>query len=208
MQPPRKALIVVDLQNDFVNGSLPVPDAASIVPVVNRIRDAFDLVVFTKDWHPANHGSFAVNHPGRNTYDQAELDGLPQTLWPVHCVQGERGAELVAGLNMDNAHIFVKGTDPTIDSYSGFADNGHRKSTGLGEFLKSKEVTDVFVCGLATEYCVKATALDAVQLGFKTHVIEDATRGVNRQPGYVANAMDEMRTAGAVITTSSAVIKS
>lgn len=206
-EPTTKALIVVDLQNDFVDGSLPVPDAASIIPVVNRIRQAFDIVVFTKDWHPADHCSFASNHPGGKPFDQADPNGLPLILWPVHCVQGERGAEFVEGLNTDSGPVFVKGTDPSVESYSDLAD-GQGKSTGLREFLKSKGVTEVFICGLATDYCVKATALDAVRLGFKTHVIEDAIRGVERRPGDVCKAMREMRTAGVDITTSSAMTTS
>ncbi len=200
--PATHALIVVDVQNDFVSGSLLVPNAAEIVPVVNRIREAFATVVFTKDWHPANHGSFAVNHLGKQVLEQIDLNGLPQTLWPPHCIQGEPGAELVAGLNSERAYLFVKGTDPGIDSYSGFFDNGHRKATGLGEFLKTNGVTDVYVCGLATDYCVKATAIDAVQLGFNTYLIEDASRGVNIQPDDVANAIKEMQAAGVCIATS------
>lgn len=201
-RPSNSALIVVDLQNDFVDGSLAVPDARALIPAVNRLRGEFDVVVFTKDWHPANHGSFAVNHPAKAVFEQIFLNGLPQTLWPVHCVQGSHGAELVAGLHAGGAHIVLKGTDPGIDSYSGFADNGHRKSTDLEEFLESKHVSDVFVCGLATDYCVKATAIDSVQLGFKTRLIEDACRGVEQRPGDIAGAIGEMRAAGVLIITS------
>jgi nicotinamidase/pyrazinamidase len=201
--PITHALIVVDVQNDFVTGSLAVPDGAAVVPVVNRLREAFATVVFTKDWHPANHGSFAVHHPGKQAFEQIELNGLPQTLWPVHCVQGEAGAELVAGLNTGSAHVFLKGTDPEIDSYSGFFDNGRRKATGLGEFLKTNGITDVFVCGLATDYCVKATALDAARLGFQTHLIEDASRGI--RSADVAGAIEAMRAAGVRIVTSADV---
>jgi len=193
-----KTLILVDLQNDFLpGGALAVPDGDAIIPVANRLQAAFPLVVATQDWHPANHGSFAANHPGRKMFEQIELDGLPQTLWPVHCAQGTAGAELAPGLRRERiARIFPKGTDALIDSYSGFFDNGHRKSTGLGEWLKASGVTEVFVCGLATDYCVKFTALDAAQLGFKTHFIEDASRGVNLQPDDVRNAIAEMNRAG------------
>ena len=201
-RPPIKALIVVDLQHDFVDGSLAVPSARAIVPIVNRIRDLFEFVVFTKDWHPASHGSFALNHPGKRIFESVALAGLPQILWPVHCVQGERGAELVSEVNTAGADIILKGTDPKIDSYSAFADNGHLRSTGLDRLLKNRRVTDVFVCGLATDYCVKATALDAVQLGFRTHLIEDACRGVDRQPGDIEKALDEMRAAGIQMTDS------
>ena len=196
-----KALILVDIQTDFLpGGALAVPDGAAIIPVVNRLQAKLPLVVATQDWHTANHGSFAANHPGNNVFEQIDLNGLPQTLWPVHCVQGTPGAELATGLQRERiAKIFPKGTDAGIDSYSGLNDNGHRKSTGLGEWLKAKGVTEVFVCGLATDYCVKFTALDAAQMGFKTFFIEDASRGVNLQPDDVKNAAAEMNRAG--ITT-------
>src|SRR5580698_6717336 len=169
-----KALILVDIQNDFLpGGTLAVPDGDVIVPIANRLQAVFPLVVTTQDWHPANHGSFAANHPSRKAFEQIDLFGLPQTLWPVHCVQETTGAQLASDLQQTRlAKIFRKGTDAAIDSYSGFFDNGHRKSTGLGEWLKAKGVTEVFVCGLATDYCVKFTALDAAQAGFKTHLIE------------------------------------
>ncbi|HEV7925956.1 MAG TPA: bifunctional nicotinamidase/pyrazinamidase [Verrucomicrobiae bacterium] len=204
-----KALILVDVQNDFLpGGALPVPDGDAVIPVANRLQGAFPLVVATQDWHPANHGSFAANHPGKKVFEKIDLNGLPQTLWPVHCVQGTSGAELAPGLDRACiARIFPKGTDAGIDSYSGLFDNGHRKSTGLGEWLKARGVTDVFVCGLATDYCVKYTALDALQLGFKTHFIEDASQGVNLQPGDVRNAIAEMNRAGVVTVQSSDVLK-
>ena len=199
-----KALILVDIQNDFLpGGALAVSDGDQIIPVVNQIQSAFPLVVATQDWHPPNHGSFAANHPGKKEYEQIHLNGLPQTLWPIHCVQNTSGAELAPKLNRERIEkIFKKGTDPGIDSYSGFFDNGHRKSTGLVEWLKSSGVTQVFVCGLATDYCVKFTALDAVQQGFKTSLIEDASRGVNIQPNDVADAVSEMKRAGVRISKS------
>ena len=203
-----KALILVDIQTDFLpGGTLAVPDGDAIIPIVNRLQAAFPLVVATQDWHPASHGSFVANHPGKNVFEQIDLNGLPQTLWPVHCVQGTLGAELAAGLEQERiAKIFPKGTDAGIDSYSGLFDNGHRKSTGLGEWLKTKGVTEVFVCGLATDYCVKFTALDAAQMGFKTFFIEDASRGVNLQPNDVANAIAEMTRAGIVAVRSQQVL--
>ena len=193
-----KALILVDIQNDFLpGGALAVREGDDIVPVVNRLLAVFPLVVATQDWHPADHGSFAANHPGREIHEQIDLNGLRQTLWPVHCVQGTPGAELAAGLHRERiAKIFPKGTDAGIDSYSGLFDNGHRKSTGLGEWLKEKGVTEVFVCGLATDYCVKFTALDAANAGFRTCFIEDASRGVNLGPDDVKNAIAEMNRAG------------
>jgi len=201
------ALILVDIQNDFVpGGALPVPEGDKIVPIVNALQPKFDLVVATQDWHPSNHGSFAANHPSKKPGDHTDLNGLQQILWPVHCVQNSPGAALVPGLETHRiARIFQKGTDHSIDSYSGFFDNGHRKATGLGEFLKGRNVTDVFIAGLATDYCVKFSSLDAVKLGFKTHVIEDACRGVNLKPDDVAGAIQEMKAAGVQITSSSNV---
>ena len=204
-----KALILVDVQNDFLpGGALAVPEGDLVIPVANRLQAVFPLVVATQDWHPANHGSFAANHPGKKVFEQIVLNGLPQTLWPVHCVQGTSGAELASGLKRERiAKIFPKGTDPGIDSYSGLFDNGHRRSTGLGEWLKAKGVTEVFVCGLATDYCVKFTALDAAQFGFKTNFIEDASRGVNLQPNDVRNAIVEMNRAGIATVQSSDLLK-
>jgi nicotinamidase/pyrazinamidase len=192
------ALILTDIQNDFVpGGALAVNEGGQIVPIVNRMQSHFDLVVATQDWHPPNHGSFAANHYGKKPGDVVDLDGLPQILWPVHCVQNSVGAAFVPALDMKQvAEVFQKGTDPRIDSYSTFYDNGHRKATGLGDYLKARRVTDVFIVGLTTDYCVKFSALDAIRLGFKTHVIEEACRGVNLKEGDAAKAIEEMRKAG------------
>jgi len=202
-------LVLVDIQNDFLpGGALAVPDGDKVIPVANQLQAAFPLVVATQDWHPANRGSFATSHPGKKVFEQIELNGLPQTLWPVHCVQNTKGAELAIALNRERiTKVFPKGTDAGIDSYSGLFDNGHRKSTGLGEWLKAQGVTEVFVCGLATDYCVKFTALDAAQMGFKTHLIEDASRGVNLRPDDVNNAIEEMRRAGIAVVKSAELIK-
>src|SRR5579871_2669771 len=204
-----KALILVDIQNDFLpGGALAVPDGDAVIAVANRLQPAFPIVVATQDWHPVNHGSFAANHSGKNAFAQTELNGLPQTLWPVHCVQNTKGAALAANLNQERiAKVFRKGTDAGIDSYSGFFDNGHRKTTGLGDWLKEKGVKEVFVCGLATDYCVKFTALDAAQLGFRTSVIEDASRGVNLGADDVKNALSEMKRAGISIVQSAELLK-
>jgi nicotinamidase/pyrazinamidase len=203
-----KALIVTDIQNDFLpGGALAVPDGDVLIPIANQLQAAFPLVVATQDWHPANHGSFAANHPGKKVFEQTELNGLRQTLWPVHCVQNSAGAALATNLDQSRfAKIFRKATDADIDSYSAFFDNGHRKSTGLGDWLKEKGVTEVFACGLATDYCVRFTALDAVQLGFKTSVIEDATRGVNLGSDDVKNAVSEMKHAGVDIVQSAELL--
>ena len=192
------ALILVDLQNDFCpGGTLAVPDGDLVIPTVNDLQKKFDLVVATQDWHPADHGSFAASHPGKKPGDAIELAGLTQILWPVHCVQGTYGAKLHPGLDPSAIErVFRKGMDPLTDSYSGFFDNGHRKATGLEEYLKGRGVDSVYVCGLATDYCVKFTALDAVQLGFETFLIEDACRGVNLQPGDVGREVEEMLAKG------------
>jgi nicotinamidase/pyrazinamidase len=202
-----KSLIIVDVQNDFCpGGALPVPEGDRVVDCINRVQPKFELVVATQDWHPADHGSFAANHPGHSPGEQIELAGLPQILWPVHCVQDTPGAELHPKLDRARiARVFHKGADPRVDSYSGFFDNGRRTSTGLGEYLKDHGVTDVYVCGLATDYCVKATALDAVALGFKTHLLEDGCRGVELREGDVQRAVEEMRRQGVVIVQENIV---
>jgi nicotinamidase/pyrazinamidase len=199
-----RALVLVDLQNDFLpGGALAVPEGDAVIPVVNRIQRLFPIIIATQDWHPRDHGSFAANHPGKKAYDQIDLNGLPQTLWPIHCVQNTPGAELAPALDRERiARVFQKGTHPGTDSYSGFFDNGHRRSTGLEDWLKTGRVSDVFVCGLATDYCVKFTTLDSVSLGFKTYLIEDARRGVNLHPGEVAQAVNEMRRSGIEILNS------
>jgi nicotinamidase/pyrazinamidase len=192
------ALILVDLQNDFVpGGALAVREGDQVIPIANQLQPAFDLIVASKDWHPADHASFAVNHPGKKVGDVIELNGLPQVLWPAHCVQGTTGAEFVPGLETNRlTRIFLKGTDREIDSYSAFFDNGHRKSTGLGEYLKQQQVKRVYVMGLATDYCVKFTALDARREGFEVTLVEDGCRGVNLKPDDSKHAVDEMVGAG------------
>ncbi len=199
----KTALILVDVQNDFCpGGSLPVTGGFDILPVINQLQPLVDLVVATKDWHPQNHSSFAVNH-GKPVGEVIMLDGLQQILWPAHCVQGSGGAEFVPGLKTERiTKIFDKGTDPAIDSYSGFFDNGHKRATGLGEYLKQQGITDVYVVGLATDYCVKWTALDAQQLGFNTSVVLDACRGVNLKPGDVDRAIEELKNASIAVIQS------
>lgn len=204
----KEALILVDLQYDFMpGGALPIAEGHKVVPVANRIQRHFGLVVATQDWHPANHGSFASQHPGKKPGDVIDLNGLPQVLWPDHCVQGSRGAEFHDDLDRSRiAEVFQKGVDPQIDSYSGFYDNAHRRSTGLTEYLRSEGVTDVTIAGLATDYCVKYSVLDALHFGFKATVVEDGCRGVNLEPGDSAAALDEMRAAGAQVIRSTALV--
>ena len=198
-----KALILVDIQYDFCpGGSLAVPDGDAVVPVANRLQKKFELVAATQDWHPRGHGSFASSH-GKPVYAVIRIHGAPQTLWPDHCVQGTHGAELVSALDRARiARIFQKGTDPEIDSYSGFLDADHKHSTGLADYLRERGVDEVYVAGLATDYCVKYTALDAARLGFRTHVIEDGCRGVNLNPGDSETALEEMKAAGVRIIKS------
>lgn len=202
-------LIIVDVQNDFCpGGALPVPGGDQVVPVINRLMGRFDRVVATQDWHPPEHLSFAANHPGRKPGDVIQLAGLEQMLWPVHCVQGTPGAEFHPDLDRSGIQaVFRKGMDPEIDSYSGFFDNGRRRSTGLEDYLRREGVDEVYICGLATDYCVRWTALDAVRLGFRTYVIEDACRGVELRPGDVAAALDQMRQAGVQVVHSSALLE-
>ena len=176
-----RTLIMVDIQNDFVaGGSLEVPFGEQIVPLVNGLSEKFDLVVATQDWHPSKHKSFASSHQGKHPFEKIMLGGLEQVLWPDHCVQGTPGADFHSDLMMNRVEaIFRKGMDAGIDSYSGFYDNGHKKSTGLAGYLKERAVTSVYVCGLAADYCVYFTAKDALQEGFETFVIGDATRAID-----------------------------
>lgn len=208
MFPSTVALLLVDLQYDFLpTGMLPVPEGDQVIPVANSLLAAYQTVVATQDWHPADHGSFAANHPWRKPGQQIELNGLPQTLWPIHCVQGTWGAELVDKLHQERiTKIFQKGTDPGIDSYSGFFDNGHRKSTGMAEWLRERGIEEIHVLGLATDYCVKFTVLDGLQEQFAVTLIQDATRGVNLQEGDVDRAIAEMQGAGARVQTSAELL--
>lgn len=196
-----KTLLLIDIQNDFLpGGALAVPEGDLIVPVVNALMPGFDLVVATQDWHPPDHGSFAANHPGRAVFSQGELDGLPQTFWPVHCVRNTGGALFAPGLDTRRINrVFSKGMNPAIDSYSGFFDNGHRASTGMGEWLREAGAKELWVAGLATDYCVKFTVLDALRDGFSVHVLRDACRGVDLTPGDCGRAVSEMKAAGAKI---------
>lgn len=177
-----KALLVIDIQNDFLpGGALEVSGGDRIIPVVNNLQEHFDLVVATQDWHPAHHKSFASIHKNKKPFDVIELHGLQQTLWPDHCVQGTHGAEFAGQLNTNRVEtIFRKGTDEKIDSYSGFYDNGHLKSTGLADYLRGKNVRQVFLTGLCADVCVFYTALDAMNEGFKTYIIEEATCPLNK----------------------------
>ncbi|PIE18883.1 MAG: nicotinamidase/pyrazinamidase [Proteobacteria bacterium] len=203
-----RALILVDIQNDFLpGGALAVPAGDEVVPIANALSGRFNLVVATQDWHPPEHGSFAANHQGRSPGERVDLDGLDQILWPVHCVQGTAGASFASALDVAALDaVFRKGTDPRVDSYSGFFDNGRRNETGLGRWLKALRVDEVFVLGLATDYCVRWTALDAVSLGFATTLVADGCRGVGLGPTDVADAIDELRAAGVAVVDSQSLL--
>ena len=197
-------LILVDLQNDFLpGGALAVPRGDETVAVANAVMACFVRVVATQDWHPPEHGSFAANQQGRAPGEMIELGGVAQVLWPVHCVQDTPGSAFAPGLAVERIErVFIKGTDPGVDSYSGFFDNDHRSATGLGDDLQVRGETEVAVLGLATDYCVKATALDALRLGLRVQLIVDGCRAVDLQPGDGERAIAEMRAAGIEIVTS------
>ncbi len=198
------ALIIVDMQNDFCpGGALAVEHGDTIVQGINRIASKFEVVATTQDWHPQNHGSFASNHKGAKPYDVGRLSGRIQVLWPDHCVQNSQGAKFHPNLQVRGQN-FVKGTNPAADSYSGFFDDDGT-STGLHDYLASIKVTQVFICGLATDYCVKFTALDALKQGYTTVVLEDLCKGVNIDPSDTEKALEELRTAGASIEHSSSL---
>ncbi|MBP7734575.1 MAG: bifunctional nicotinamidase/pyrazinamidase [Spirochaetes bacterium] len=194
----RDVLIVTDVQNDFCpGGALAVGEGDRIVPVINGIIDRFHRIVATQDWHPKHHMSFASNHPGKKPYDQVELGGIPQTLWPDHCVAGTAGAGFHPGLNPDRFDVIVrKGTNPAVDSYSAFLENDKKTRTGLDGYLKSINAGRVFFCGLATDYCVFYSAMDAASFGFDTLVILDACRGIDVPAGSIDRSIGEMKSRG------------
>jgi nicotinamidase/pyrazinamidase len=181
-----KALVIIDVQNDFMpGGRLEVPQGDVIIPVINKLQNNYDLVVATQDWHPQGHKSFASNHANHNPFDKIVLHELEQTLWPDHCLQGSRGADFHAELNINKiAAIFRKGMDPEIDSYSGFYDNGHQISTGLSGYLKEKGISELHFCGLAADICVYYTIKDSLSEGFSATLIEDASRPLSVDTFY------------------------
>lgn len=191
------ALIVVDIQNDFLpGGALAVPRGDETVAIANRLMPLFPTVVLTADWHPADHSSFASQHAGKSPYDVVPMPYGNQVLWPDHCVAGTSGADFAAGLETVRAHAVIrKGTDKNCDSYSGFLAADRKTPTGLAGYLKSRGVTTVFVCGLATDFCVAWTAQDAAAAGFKTYLIEDASQAIDAGGSFAA-AMAGLKTAG------------
>ncbi len=192
---PNTALLMIDLQNDFCpGGQLAVPHGDEVIVLANRLQPLFNLVIATKDWHPANHVSFAANHWNSSVGNVVEVKGCQQILWPIHCVQGSVGAEFHPALQTDKINrIVYKGMDPLIDSYSAFYDNEHGRATGLADYLHDHHVDTVYVMGLATEYCVKYSCLDAAALGFRVMMIENACRGVALHTGDVSASIEEVK---------------
>ena len=201
MHPATEALIVIDVQNDFCpGGALAVPGGDEIVAGINALMDQFPLVVLTQDWHPANHSSFAVNQPGAKPFSVTEMPYGMQVLWPAHCVQDTMGAAFHPKLDTERAQFVVrKGFRAEVDSYSAFFENDHRTPTGLEGYLRSRGVTDLTLAGLATDFCVAYSAIDAARLGFGVTVIESACRAIDLN-GSLAAAREEMRAAGVRLT--------
>lgn len=197
------ALLVIDVQNDFLpGGPLGVPGGDQVVQPINALLPRFDYTIATQDWHPSDHLSFASQHPGRAPGDVIDLHGLQQILWPDHCVQNTPGADLAPGLDRAGIREIVrKGQQRDIDSYSAFYDNGRRRSTGLADRLRELGVRDVWIAGLALDYCVKFSALDAASEGFNVFLIEDACRGIGLKPQDIPAALEAMRAAGVRVVT-------
>ena len=203
----KAALIVVDVQNCFVDGgTLPVKGGADVVPVINRIAPAFQNIVVTQDWHTAGHASFASSHPGKKPFETATLSYGQQVMWPDHCVQGTDDAALRSDLKLPTAEVIIrKGFHKDVDSYSAFEEADRKTRTGLAGYLKERGIDTVYVCGLATDFCVAWTALDARKLGFKALVVEDATRAIDLD-GSLAAAWKQMQAAGVERITSSQLV--
>ena len=191
-----KTLVLVDIQNDFLkDGSLAVPEGEKIIKPINKIIKQYDLVIATKDWHPKNHISFASNHTDKKIGDIINVNGVDQVLWPDHCIQNSYGSDFPEQLDISKlAKVIYKGSDANIDSYSGFFDNGHFRSTGLSDYLKSKYVYKIDYVGLATDYCLKYTAIDSVSEGFKTRVLINCIKGIEEKGCELA--LNEMKSKG------------
>lgn len=202
-----KALLIVDIQNDFCpGGALAVPNGDTIIPIVNKLIDYFDVIVQTQDWHPENHSSFASSHDGKDPFDTVEMDYGTQVLWPDHCVQGSKGAEFHKDLNTLKSQVIIrKGFRKAIDSYSTFFENDQKTATGLTGYLKQRGVTDLYTVGLATDFCVKWSILDGIDEGFNMHIVEDAVKGIDLN-GSLDEAWDEMKEKGVKITQSKDIL--
>lgn len=204
---PRTALLVIDVQNDFIpGGQLAVPEGDQIVPLINRLGGLFKQVVIAQDWHPSGHASFASSHPGHQPYEVIQLPYGEQVLWPEHCVQGTAGAEFHPELNLPHAQLIIrKGCNPDIDSYSAFLEADRRTTTGLAGYLKERSIDTVYMVGLALDFCVMFSALDARAAGFNAFVVLDACRAIDRD-GSLAAAMERMQTAGVGLIQSNQLI--
>lgn len=205
----KRAFLIVDMQNDFLEGgALAVPDANAIIPVINALMSKFPIVVASQDWHPPDHVSFAINHKGKKAGDVIKVRDMDQVLWPVHCIRNTKGAEIFEGLNKDPIGCyFYKGTDKEIDGYSAFFDNARFKSTGLKEYLRSRGVDQLFIAGVATDYCVLYSTIDALDLGFSVVVIADACRPINLHPDDEVKALAAMAAQGARIMKFSEILR-
>lgn len=204
---PRTALLVIDVQNDFIpGGQLAVPEGDLIVPLINRLAGQFTQVVIAQDWHPAGHASFASSHPGRQPYDVIQLPYGEQTLWPDHCIQGSRGAEFHSGLDLPHAQLIIrKGCNPDIDSYSAFLEADRVTTTGLAGYLKERGIDTVYMVGLALDFCVMFSALDSRAAGFNTFVVLDACRAIDLN-GSLASAIERMQVAGVGLIQSTEIL--
>ncbi|MDI1332180.1 MULTISPECIES: bifunctional nicotinamidase/pyrazinamidase [Pseudomonas] len=203
----RTALLVIDVQNDFIpGGQLPVPEGDLIVPLINRLGDRFKQVIITQDWHPPGHASFASSHPDREPYEVIELPYGPQTLWPDHCIRATTGAELHKGLNLPHAQLIIrKGCNPDIDSYSAFLEADRTTATGLAGYLKERGIDTVYLVGLALDFCVMFSALDARAAGFNAFVVMDACRAIDLD-GSLAAAIERMQVAGVGLIPSKEIL--
>jgi nicotinamidase/pyrazinamidase len=203
----RTALLVIDVQNDFIpGGQLPVPEGDLIVPLINRLGDRFKQVIITQDWHPPGHASFASSHPDREPYEVIELPYGPQTLWPDHCIRATTGAELHKDLNLPHAQLIIrKGANPDIDSYSAFLEADRTTATGLAGYLKERGIDTVYLVGLALDFCVMFSALDARAAGFNAFVVMDACRAIDLD-GSLAAAIERMQVAGVGLIPSQEIL--
>lgn len=200
-----KALLLIDLQNDFMpGGAIAVPDAFACIQAANFAQKHFKVVIATKDWHPPNHLSFASRHEGGRPRDVIELFGMKQILWPDHCIQHTFGGALAKSLDQSQIqHVVTKGQDINLDSYSAFFDNAHRNATGLGHYLNQRSIDEIYLLGVALEYCIKYSAIDAINLGLKTNVIIDGCRGIDLHENDIALAKTEMLDHGVRLLTLS-----
>jgi nicotinamidase/pyrazinamidase len=208
MEKKKKALLVVDVQNDFCpGGALAIPAGDTVVPIINKIQPVFDTIIATQDWHPPNHVSFAANHPAKNVYDVIPINDMSQVLWPAHCVSGTMGADFHSALETQRFQLILrKGMAPGLDSYSVFLENDKKTRTGLDGYLRSLEIKKIFLCGLATDYCVFYSARDAVSFGFETEVVIDACRGVDVPAGNIEMAVRQMKNIGVTFIYSAELL--